>query len=140
MPTLLEIAKRLGELTSLKAPKKTGNLRKRLREVNTGRNILGGLNSAGAEKQIIEDLKSGTFTFTFEIDVAPQGAEYGEWWNTPPNISSDRRKKLSRRPEFNFFDQAYNSAEFQQLLNNYTDTLGDKIANSIAKTIDRELK
>lgn len=138
MATLLEVAKRLGELTSLKAPKRTGNLRKRLREVNTGRNVLGGRNSAQTEKQIIEDLKSGTFTFTFEIDVAPQGAEYGEWWNTPPAVRSTKRKKLSQKPEFNFFDQAYNSPEFQQMLDIYNDSLAEKIAKSIAKTIEKE--
>jgi len=89
--TLLEVAKRLGELTAIKAPRSRrgsngnppGNLKRALRAANTGRNVLSGLNSAGAEKQITQDLKNGTFTFEFNIDVAPPGAEYGQWWNDP---------------------------------------------------------
>lgn len=141
MATLLEVAQRLGQLTSVKAPKKTGNLKRRLREVNTGRNILGGLNSAQAERQIIDDLKTGTFTFSFEVDVAPEGAEYGQWWNDPTVSKTVKSGKTKNVPDkINFFDQAYNSPEFQQMLNEYTDTLADKIALSIGRTIEEEIR
>lgn len=139
MATLLQVAKRLGELTSLKAPKRTGNLRKRLREVNTGRNVLGGRNSAEGRRGIIDDIINNTSNFVFNIDVSPSGAEYGEWWNTPPDVKSKRRKKLSKRKEFNFYDQAYESTEFQQLLNDYIDTLVIKIENEIADEIQKAI-
>jgi hypothetical protein len=138
--TLLQVAQRLGELTAVKAPRKTGNLKRKLREANTGRKILGGLNSAQAEGNIIEDLKKGTFTFEFNVNVAPDGAEYGQWWNDPTIADNIRKGKTKNIPEgINFAEKAYESAEFQALLNDYVDTLGEKIAESIAKSIDEEL-
>ena len=136
MATLLEVASKLGTLTAKKAPKKTGNLRSKLQTANTGRNILSGRNSSQAEKAIIEDLKTGTFTFEFDIDLGPPGAEYGVFWNDP----ATNKSRTKHRPEFNFFDQAYNSPEFQSMLSNYIDKLGEKVAESIAKEIDKELK
>lgn len=148
MATLLEVAKRLGELTAIKAPRSKkgsngntpGNLKRTLKSVNTGRNVLSGRNSAGAEKQLIEDLKTGTFTFEFNIDVAPKGAEYGKYWNDPDVSSTVENQKTGNKDKINFADQAVESAEFQSLLDDYIETLTDKIANSISKAIDKELK
>ncbi len=139
--TLLEVAQRLGELTAVKAPRKTGNLKRKLREANTGRKILGGLNSAQAEKAIIEDLKTGTFTFELDIDVAPDGAEYGQFWNDPTLASNIKNGKTKNIPEgINFAEKAYQSPEFQSILDEYIDALGEKVAESIAKAVERELK
>ena len=141
MPTLLQVAQKLGDLVSVKAPKKTGNLRRRLKTANTGRNILGGMNSAQAEKAIIEDLKTGTFTFEFDIDVAPDGAEYGQWWNSPTISKTVSGGKTRNIPDgINFGDKAYNDPQFQRMLDQYVEELGDKIAASISKAIDKELK
>ena len=136
MATLLQVAQRLGDLTVAKAPEKTRKLKNKLKTANTGRKILGGMNSAQAEKAIIEDLKSGTYTFEMQIDVGPQGAEYGVFWNDP----STDKSRTRHRPEFNFADQAYNDPGFQAMFNEYIDTLTDKVAASIAKAIDKELK
>lgn len=136
MATLLQVAQRLGDLAVAKAPKKTGNLKRQLRTANTGRKILGDRNSAQAEKAIIEDLKSGTYTFEMQIDVAPEGAEYGEYWNDP----STDKSRTRHRPEFNFANQAYLDPGFQAVFNEYIETLTEKIALSIGKAIDKELK
>lgn len=141
MATLLQVAQKLGDLTVAKAPKKTGNLKRQLRTANTGRNILGGLNSAAAEKQIIEDLKTGTFTFEFDINVSPDGAEYGQWWNKPTVAGNVRRGKTKNVPEgIDFAEKAYLDPIFQSALNDYIETLTDKVAASIAKAIDKELQ
>jgi hypothetical protein len=148
MATLLEVAKRLGELTAIKAPRSRkgsngnapGNLKRTLKAVNTGRNVLSGLNSAGAEKQIVEDLKDGTHTFEFNIDVAPPGAEYGKYWNDPNVSSTVANSRTGNRDKINFAYQAIESAEFESLLDDYIETLTDKIADGVAKAIDRELK
>ena len=139
--TLLEVAQRLGELTAVKAPRRTGNLKRQLRAANTGRKILGGLNSAQAERAIIEDLKTGTFTFELDIDVAPDGAEYGQWWNDPTLASNIKNGNTRNIPEgINFAQKAYESPEFQAILDEYIDGLAEKVADSIAKSIDRELR
>lgn len=141
MATLLQVAQRLGDLTVAKAPKKTGNLKRQLKTANTGRNILGGMNSAQAEKAIIEDLKSGTYTFELAIDVAPAGAEYGQWWNKPTVSNTVRKGKTNNIPEgIDFGEKAYLDPGFQALFNEYIDTLTEKVAASIAKAIDKELK
>lgn len=141
MATLLQIAQKLGDLAAVKAPKKTGNLKKQLRAANTGRKILGGMNSAQAEKAIIEDLKSGTYTFELAIDVAPPGAEYGQWWNKPTVSNTVRKGKTKNIPEaIDFGEKAYLDPGFQAMFNDYIDTLADKVAASIAKAIDKELK
>jgi len=148
MATLLEVAKRLGELTAIKAPrskkgsngKSAGNLKRTLKEVNTGRNVLSGRNSAQAEKQLIEDLKTGTFTFEFNIDVAPKGAEYGKYWNDPDVSEQVENQRTGNKDKINFAEQAVESAEFQSMLDDYIETLTDKIALSVSKAIDKELK
>ena len=148
MATLLEVAKRLGELTAIKAPRSKkgsngnppGNLKRQLKSVNTGRNVLSGRNSAGAEKQLIEDLITGSFTFEFNINVAPKGAEYGKYWNDPDVSQQVENQRTGNKDKINFADQAVESAEFQSLLDDYIETLTDKIANSVSKAIDKELK
>jgi hypothetical protein len=146
--TLLEVAKRLGELTAIKAPRSRrgsngnppGNLKRALRATNTGRNVLSGLNSSRAEKQITEDLKNGTYTFEFNIDVAPPDAQYGKYWNDPDVSKQVKNQKTGNIDKINFADQAVESAEFQSILNEYMETLTDKIADGILNAIDRELK
>ena len=148
MATLLEVAKRLGELTAIKAPRSKkgsngnppGNLKRQLKSANTGINVLSGRNSVGAEKQLIEDLKTGTYTFEFNIDVAPPGAEYGKFWNDPDVSEQVENQRTGNKDKINFADQAVESAEFQSMLDDYIETLTDKIANSVSKAIDKELK
>ena len=148
MATLLEVAKRLGELTSIKAPrskrgsngKAPGNLKRTLKEYNTGRNVLSGRNSAQAEKQLIDDLKNKTYTFEFNINVAPPGAEYGKYWNDPDVSEQVENQKTGNKDKINFADQAVESAEFQSMIDDYIETLTDKIALSVANAIDKELK
>jgi hypothetical protein len=147
MATLLEVANRLGELTSIKAPRSKkgsngnppGNLKRTLKSANTGRNVLSGRNSAQAEKQIIEDLKTGTYTFEFNIDVAPPGATYGKYWNDPDVSEQVENQKTGNKDKINFAEQAVESTEFQSMLDDYIETLTEKVANSISKAIDKEL-
>ncbi len=140
MPTLSQVAKKLGDLISVKAPKKTGNLKRQLKSYNTPNRMLSG-NSAQAEKRIINDLKSGTFTFEFDIEVGPPGAEYGVWWNSPTIAKNVRKGKTKNIPEgINFAEKAYNDPQFQRMLDDYVEELGEKVAKSIAKEIDKELK
>jgi hypothetical protein len=139
MATLLETAAKLGSLTAKYAPKKTGNLQKKLREYNTGRNILGGKNSAQAEKQIIEDLKKGTYSLQFDIEVGPPGAEYGIWWNTPTVSNTVKNQTTGNKDKINFAEKAYQSPEFQKVLDDYTKTLAAKVADYIAIQIEKEL-
>lgn len=147
MATLLQVAQRLGELTSIKAPRSKrgsngnapGNLKRQLKAANKGRSVLSGRNSVQAEKQIVEDLKKGTFTFEFNINVAPPGAEYGKYWNDPDVSETVENQKTGNKDKINFADQAVESAEFQSMLDDYIETLTDKIAESISIAIDEEL-
>lgn len=140
MATLLEVAGKLGSLISQRAPRKSGNLQRQLKQYNTGRNILSGRNSAQAEKDIISAVKSGKFSFEFNIDVSPPGAEYGQWWNDPTVSKTVKNGKTSNVPgKINFAQKAYQSPEFQTMFNQYIDGLAEKIAVNVAKNIDKEL-
>jgi len=148
MATLLEVAKRLGELTAIKAPrskrgssgKPAGNLKRQLKAFNTGKNVLSGRNSAGAEKQITEDLKNGTYTFEFNIDVAPPGAEYGKYWNDPNVSRQVLNQRTGNKDKINFAEQAIEDPEFQIMIDDYIETLTEKIAKGVTNAIDKELK
>lgn len=141
MATLLEVAGKLGSLISKNAPRNTGKLQRALKTQNTGRNMLSGRNSAQAETDIISALKNGTFSFEFNIDVSPPGAEYGQWWNDPTVSKTVRNGKTKNVPSgINFAQKAYQSPEFQAELDRYIDTLAEKIAVSVGKNVEKELK
>jgi len=123
MPTLKDIAKQIGGLTVAKAPVKTGNLRKQLQRANTPAQIL------------TEDAK--TKSFSFEINYAPPGATYGQFWNDPTVSKKVRKGKTKNVPgSINFADKALNSPVIDSLLQDYMDEIAAQVANQISKAID----
>ena len=123
MPTLKDIAKQIGGLAVAKAPIKTGRLKKALARANT------------PDKVLKED--KNTQSFEFEIDFAPQGAEYGQWWNDPTVSKTVRNGKTKNIPgAINFADKAINSPIVDSLLMDYMDEIGLQIVEKIQKGID----
>lgn len=123
MPTLKDIAKQIGGLAVAKAPKKTGRLKKALARENTPANILK------------ED--RNTQSFEFELNYAPPGAEYGQWWNDPTVSKTVRNGKTKNIPEaINFADKAINSPIIESLLLDYMDEIGMQVVEKIQKAVD----
>lgn len=123
MPSLKDIAKQVGGLAVAKAPKKTGRLKRALARANTPNNVLK------------EDPK--TKSFSFEIDYAPPGAEYGQFWNDPTVSETVRKGKTKNVPgAINFADKAINSPIIDSLIQDYMDEIGAMVVEQIAKAVD----
>lgn len=121
MPTLKDIAKQIGGLAVAKAPKRTGNLKRQLQKSNT-------------PSQVLEESKGG---FSFEINYAPPGAEYGMFWNDPNVSKTVRNGKTKNIPEaINFADKALNSPVVDSLLQDYIEEISAQVVKQIATAVD----
>jgi hypothetical protein len=123
MPTLKDIAKQIGGLAVAKAPIKTGNLKKKLARANT------------PDKVLTEN--KNTKSFSFEIDYAPPGAEYGMYWNEPDLSEKVRDGKTKNIPDsINFASKAINSPIVDSLIQDYMDEFSVMVVEQISKAID----
>lgn len=123
MPTLRDIAKQIGGLATAKAPKKTGRLKRALAKANTPNNVLR------------EDKR--TKSFSFEIDYAPPGAEYGMFWNDPTVSKTVLKGKTKNIPQaINFASKAINSPIVDSLLDDYMNEIGKQVVEQINQAID----
>ena len=131
MPTLKDIAKQISGLTVANAPqsfkgsnrKRPGNLKRALKRANTPDKIL--------------KVDPKTKSFSFEIDYAPPGAEYGMWWNDPTVSNTVRDGKTPNVPDsINFAEKAIYSPIVDSMLNDYMDEIGKVVVEQISKAID----
>ena len=123
MPSLKDIAKQIGGLAVAKAPKRTGNLKRQLAKANT------------PDKVLKQDPK--TNSFSFEIDYAPPGAEYGKFWNDPTVSETVKKGKTKNVPQaINFAQKAIDSPIVDSLLQDYMDEIGVMVVQQISKAID----
>jgi len=113
---LESIAVKIRDLAIAKAPKDTGNLKKRIREANTP-----------AKTKMIKQLKD--FSIILTLDYAPVGAEYGQWFNDPPSVQSKRRAKLKktaqRKGNWNYAVDAINDEDLNDAFEEYLAEIGD---------------
>jgi len=127
--TLAQIANRIRDLAVLKAPKKTGNLKRKLADYNR---------PSGMIKQ---SKVKGSRSFEFELDVSPPGAEYGKFWNDPNVSETVRKGKTPNVPKsINFAQQALNDPTVQKMIDDLVSEITDEIVSDISNTIDKELK
>jgi hypothetical protein len=127
--TLAQIANRIRDLAVLKAPKKTGNLKRKLADYNR---------PSGMIKQ---SKLAGSRSFEFELDVSPPGAEYGKFWNDPNVSETVRKGKTPNVPKaINFAQQALNDPTVQKMIDDLVSEIADEIAVDISNTIDTEFK
>ena len=131
MASLRDIAKQIGGLTVANAPqslkgskrRRPGNLKRALKRENTPDNIL--------------KVNPKTKSFSFEINYAPPGAEYGMFWNDPTVSKTVRNAKTNNIPEsINFAEKALYSPIVDSMLNDYMDEIGAMVVEEISKAID----
>jgi hypothetical protein len=126
--TLESIAVRIRELAVAKAPKDRGDLRKAIHKANTP-----------AKTKMIKI--SNNKDITISLDYAPTGAEYGQWFNEPPSVSSKRRKKLKataiRKGNWNYAIEAMNDIDLSQQFEEFLDELGDYYVEEIELEFDK---
>ena len=130
MPTLRDIAKQIGGLTVAKAPqslkgsgrKRPGNLKRALARANTPDKIL--------------KVDPKTKSFSFEINYAPPGAEYGMWWNDPTVSNTVENQKTGNTDSINFAEQAIYSPIVDSMIYDYMDEIGKMVVEQISKAVD----
>ena len=75
-------------------------------------------------------------SFEFTIDYAPDGAEYGKFWNEPTLANNIKKGKTKNIPQsINFAEKAILTPEFQRGLDELVDLLGETIATNIVKDL-----
>ena len=120
--TLESIAVGIIDLAIKNAPYKTGNLKRKIRSANTP-----------AKTKMIKQLKD--LSVVISLDYAPNGAEYGQWFNEPPAVRSKRRKSLKKTAErkgnWNYAIDAMNDDELSKKFEDYLDMLGDYAVEEI---------
>jgi hypothetical protein len=124
------LANIISKRVAANAPKKTGTLQRALLRANNLNTMLDV--GRGGTKSI--PLK----TITFTIDYAPDGAEYGMWWNDPTVSSTVRSGKTKNVPgRINFVETALNEPQVQRALNDIYDLLGDTILAGIEDELNK---
>lgn len=135
---LLEVASLIRTLVVAKAPRakkphkwrgvvvQPGNLKAMLYKANTPEMLLGSKKIPG---QLV---KTGKFDLKFSVNVAPPGAEYGEYWNYPPTGN----RKLKNKPEYNFASKALKDAAVKRKIKE----LGPILASLVAQELIQEYR
>lgn len=126
--SLRNLAKDIQSNLQKYAPIDTGNLRSRLRSTNTINTIIG--------KNSYEfNLEKKSYDVFVSVEVAPDGAPYGMWFNDPPAVKSKRRKSLEktarRRGNWNFGQRSIDDAIYKNL-----EELAEEVENNIALQIE----
>lgn len=120
----------ISKRVSANAPRKTGNLQRALLRANTLNTMLDV--GKGSSKSI--PLK----TITFTIDYAPDGAEYGMWWNDPTVSSTVKSGKTKNVPDkINFVDNALKEPQVIKALDDIYSLLGDTILAGIEDELNK---
>jgi hypothetical protein len=124
------LASIISKRVSANAPKKTGTLQRALLRANTLNTMLEV--GSGGTKSI--PLK----TITFTIDYAPDGAEYGMWWNDPTVSSTVRSGRTKNVPgRINFVETALSEPQVIRALDDIYDLLGDTILAGIEDELNK---
>jgi hypothetical protein len=122
---LNKVATQIKNITLFYAPKKTGNLKRKLNQANRPANMIKIL--SGSTKA----------TIGISLDIAPDGAEYGKYWNSPNVSKTVRNGKTKNVPRS--IDYGKKGLEDPQTKRELAKFF-DEFAADYAKTILKELK
>jgi hypothetical protein len=127
--TLESIAVKIRDLAVKNAPKDTGNLRNRIKQANTP-----------AKSKMIKQLRD--LSVVISLDYAPNGAEYGQWFNDPPKVGSKRREGLRktaiRKGNWNYAVDAMEDKNLNKEFQEYLDLLGDYVIEEVEYELDKK--
>jgi hypothetical protein len=125
--TLEGIAIGIRTLAIQRAPKDTGKLKKAIYTANTP-----------AKTKMIKQLKD--LSVVIELVYAPPGAEYGQWFNDPPEVKSKQRRSLKRtairRGNWNYALEAIDDDALNDKFEEYLKLLGDYVVEEIEANLD----
>ena len=122
---LNQVANQIKNVALFYAPKKTGNLKRRLNQANRPANMIKVIN--GKSKSVI----------SLSLNVAPDGAEYGKYWNSPNVSRTVRNGKTKNVPRsIDFGKQALEDPSVKKEWSQFFKEFSD----DYVKAVIRELK
>jgi hypothetical protein len=122
---LNQVATQIKNIALFYAPKKTGNLKRKLNQANRPSNMIRIIN--GATKSNI----------SVSLDIAPTGAEYGKYWNSPNVSRTVREGKTKNVPRsIDYGKQALDDPQVKRELAKFF----EEFAADYTKAILKELK
>jgi hypothetical protein len=122
---LNQVATQIKNIALFYAPIKTGNLKRKMNQANRPSNMIRIVN--GSTKSNI----------SVSLDIAPDGAEYGKYWNSP-NVSRTVRDGKTRNVPRSI-DYGKQALEDPRVKKEWADFFKE-FANDYVKAIVKELK
>jgi hypothetical protein len=119
---LKNVAKTIKTLTIAGAPYKTGNLRRKINTANTYSTMI-------KYKLPADELSDRPATVS--VDYAPDGAEYGEFWDEP----ATNKSRTKGRPEFGFPTKAIENINVDAAIALYITQLENDLVERLEKEI-----
>ena len=119
---LNNVAKTIKTLTIAGAPYKTGNLRRKINTANTYSSMI-------KYKLPADELSDRPATVS--VDYAPDGAEYGEFWDEPATSKS----RTKNRPEFGFPIKASENINVDAAIALYI----TQLENDLVEVLEKEI-
>jgi len=114
-----------------KAPVRTGNLKRAIRRANNINTMLDVKGSGSKE------IKSKDITIT--LDYAPEGAEYGKYWNDPTVSRTVKKGKTRNVPDkINFVDQALKDPNFIRAFDELVDMITENAISQIEDALSED--
>ena len=121
---LNKVATQIKNIALFYAPKKTGNLKRKINQANRPSNMI---------KILTGSTKA---TVGISLDIAPDGAEYGKYWNSP-NVSESVRKGKTRNVprSIDYGKKALEDPQTKRELANFIKQFADDYTKFILKEL-----
>jgi hypothetical protein len=121
---LNKVATQIKNIALFYAPKKTGNLKRKLNQANRPSNMIKIL--SGSTKVSIG----------ISLDVAPDGAEYGKYWNSPNVSRTVRNGKTKNVPRsIDYGKKAMDDPQTKKELGDFLKQFADDYTKFILKEL-----
>ena len=129
--SLRDVAKEIQSNLQKYAPIDTGNLRSQLRRANTVNTIIG-------NNSYEFNFENKSFDIEVSVEVAPDGAEYGMWFNDPPEVRTRTglEETARRKGNWNFGQRAIDDAIYTHL-DKFADEIEEQMALQIELMFDK---
>lgn len=121
---LNKVATQIKNIALFYAPIKTGNLKRKINQANRPSNMI--------------KISSGNTKFTIgvSLDIAPDGAEYGKYWNSPNVSRTVRNGKTKNVPRsIDYGKKALEDPQTKRELANFIKQFADDYTKFILKEL-----
>jgi len=121
---LNKVATQIKNIALFYAPKKTGNLKRKMNQANRPSNMIKILSG------------SSKVSIGISLDIAPNGAEYGKYWNSPNVSKTVRNGKTKNVPRsIDYGKKAMDDPQTKKELNDFLKQFADDYTKFVLKEL-----